>query len=217
MNKVGFHSRFKRIGTVILPNFSGTRVQMMPIIIGDRRSLPSFLRHYEGAVNRLFEITDYEAHGKVGYLTIDERIVHKGMTLRTPGMHVDGAGHSAGGSGSGPHSAGANGMILVVKPFRSCKAWNQFFEGQPGDNGDCEHLRSQANAGSFLTPEIAYWVEPLCVHESMPMQETVQRQLLRLSMPNNGVWYKSYTHNPLGVVAAGPIIDDERPQMSHQS
>ena len=111
-----FHSNIVRLGEVAFPRFSGTRILMMPIILGDMDSIPQELAHYKPLLSDLFAMQPYE--GEVGYITIDEKAVEPGKTHRRRGIHVDGfepssaadkmiaSGSWAGGDGSGSWGGG---------------------------------------------------------------------------------------------------------------
>jgi hypothetical protein len=188
---------------------------MMPIIMNDINSLPAALSRYKRAVAGLFNMS-YVKKG-VGYLTIDERDLSSGESLRRPGLHVDGIyKDGAGGWGGGAPWAG-KGMITVSNPA-GCRAWNQTFNGWPKSEGECEHLHSQAHPESATTlqPNTAYWMNPLCVHESLPMEDQTERGFMRLSMPSHAPWFVGYTRNPLGVQPTGPILPRRSFQKSEE-
>ena len=84
-----FQSKFIEVGDILLPRFSGTRVMMMPITLGDLNSVPDELAHYLPTLKQMFDAHP-KHHGQVGYLTIDEKTVKKGKTHRRAGKHVDG-------------------------------------------------------------------------------------------------------------------------------
>lgn len=156
--------------------------------------------------------------GQVGYLTIDEKMVEPGETHRRRGLHVDGvyangAGGWSGGSGGGGWGGGdAPGMkatgMLTVSSVSGCRAWCQDFKGWPGAEGECDHLSDQCQDEScaVLSPSVAYWLDALCVHESLPMKARTPRQFVRLSLPSTAPWFDGYTENPLGVKPTGPIL-----------
>ena len=224
-----FISTFKEMGEVNLPEFAGTRVMMMPIILGNIESVPDTLEDYKDVLEAMFDMQDH--HGKVGYLTIDERELSPCETLRRGGAHVDGlssdlqgAGPWGGGYGGGGKnhpddspepfvpsfdlgSGYGTGMLTVSNPA-GCKAWKQEFEGWPGPDGECDHLRDQfeEDNATLLKENTVYWCDPLCVHESLPMTRHTKRQFLRLSMPSPAPWHEGYTENPLGVKPTGPIL-----------
>jgi hypothetical protein len=198
------------LGPVGLPKFSGTRVMMLPVLIGDGNSLPGYLSKWDSAFDELSLLARPEVQGKVGYLTIDERVVEPGNTLRRSGLHVDGWWHGNpgawGGGDDGGGTWGRNGMITVSTPA-GCRAWSSGMIGEPEDEGECEHLRSQFSeeSGVVLPAGMAYWFGPMCVHESLPMTQRTERQFVRLSMPSKGPWFDGYTEN-LMVQPTGPIL-----------
>jgi len=196
-----FASEFHQLGEVNFPRFTGIRVMMMPIVIGDRYSIPEMLDGYYSTIDRLFIFCKGDVFNKVGYLTIDEKEVLPGATHRRSGLHVDG-GKDRGWGGGG---YAFNGMI-TASSVEGCRAWNQMVDGEVGDEGSCDHLRDKLNGDGFVfTPNTAYWCSPYCVHESMPQAQAVKRQFIRLSMPSDCPWHEGYTENPLGVMPTGPI------------
>jgi hypothetical protein len=214
-----FTSTFKRLGEVQLPVFAGVRVMMMPILIGRADSVPDSIGDWRPVLSGLFE--KFPKHeGEIGYVTIDEKHLAAGQTHRRAGLHVDGvfqggAGGWGGGSPGGPWASKSSGMVLVSSPA-GCRAWNQKFEGEPGPEGECDHLRDQLkDEGTILEPGVAYWCGGLCVHESMPQRKRTKRQFLRLSLPSKAPWFEGYTENPLGVKPAGEILP-RRPFMDYQ-
>jgi hypothetical protein len=210
-----FDSVFKHVGETNLPNFSGTRIMMMPIIIGDLNSIPKELSHYQEGLNKLFSFTDPKHHGQIGYITIDEKQVLAGTTHRRSGLHVDGVYDGKCGSwGGGGWGSVGNGM-LTVSSIPGCKAYNQSFDGEIGRDGECDKIANQCEAAKSTIFEAGqvYWVDGLCVHESLPLSQTTNRQFVRLSMPSTAPWFKGYSENPLGIKPTGPILS-RRKQMN---
>lgn len=200
-----FTSKFHKVGSIALPKFSGTRVMMLPIIIGDSESLPDFVAHYKSAAGTLFGMSPAHA-GQVGYLTIDEKIVQPSQTHRRAGMHVDGGEGRGWGGGGRPWASNATGM-LTVSSHPGCRAWAQEFSGEVGDEGSCGHLRDELlSNGTVLGAGEVYWLDGMCVHESIPQPASVNRQFVRLSLPSEAPWFEGYTENPLGVLPTGPIL-----------
>lgn len=213
-----FQSNFSKTCRVSFPNFSDIRIMMMPIVIGDISSIPNSVGKYDvgsykSMLQTLFKECPDEYLGKVGYLTIDEKKIKKGESHRRGGLHVDGWKGSDGWSGGSSWSNSGNlyGMLLASSKV-GCQAWNKTFIGAPGDENSCEHLRDQATPeeGVLMEENTAYWCGGSCVHESIIQNEDVDRQFLRLSMPNNGHWYVGYTENPLGIKPSGKIINQKR-------
>jgi hypothetical protein len=201
-----FNSDFKKVGELTLPSFTGTRVMMMPIVIGERYSLPFILRRYRTTAMRLFSMTDPAHLGQIGYLTVDERTVNAGSTHRRAGMHVDGGSAAAWGGGPSGPWANSTGM-LTVSSYVGCRAWKQLFKGEVGEEGNCEHLFDELDSpGTILEAGSVYWLGGLCVHESLTQPEKINRQFVRLSLPSDAPWYEGYTENPLGVMPTGPIL-----------
>jgi hypothetical protein len=75
----GFTSVFQRVGKVALPHFTGIRIMMMPVVIGNLSSVPSSLNDWKRTLSTLFSLSR-GVDGQVGYLTIDERRVEPGET-----------------------------------------------------------------------------------------------------------------------------------------
>lgn len=203
---------------------------MLPIQLEDIESLPNDLAHYKQTVQELIEISPVKTG--VGYLTIDEKMVKKGNTLRLKGLHVDGIGAddrpdlcvwSAIGTrhyisnlwDEGEKkwmqgAAGIGGMITVSSPA-GCRAWNKDFEGNVKNNGNCEHLRHLFPdlEATVFEADMAYWCNFSCVHESLPMEADTERTFVRLSMPSMAPWYSGYTKNPKGVKPTGCVVGYE--------
>lgn len=204
-----FESKFKELSRVRIPKFSNTRVMMMPIILGDLNSIPKSLSHYLDTFKDLFELTNKDHFGKVGYITIDEKEVNSNETHRRSGLHVDGVFNDSCGSwgGGGGWGSVGNGMI-TVSSYPACKAYNQEFDGTIGKDGECDLLTDQLDESKSKVFEAnrAYWVDGLCVHESLPLKERTKRAFIRLSMPSNAPWFEGYTKNPKGIKPSGEIL-----------
>lgn len=217
-----FDSIFKACYEVKLPEYSGMRIMMMPVIIGNPDSIPEFMKQYRALFESMCGDTTANIHaGDVGYLTVDEKQVKAGKSSRRKWLHVDGAGKETairripGGpvegtvyvSGGRCFGAIGNGMLTVSTPS-GCKAYNQRFIGRWGDEGECEHMRNQCmeSSAKVFEPSMMYWLDGLCVHESLPMQIDTPRQFVRLSLPSDGPWFDGYTVNPTGVNPSGPIL-----------
>ncbi len=201
-----FESKYEKRGLFKFPAYTGLRIMMMPVVIGEPSSLPDKYDDWRRAFRELSDFA-FEHEGRVGYLTIDECRVGTGETQRRPGMHVDGVGGWGGGGswGGGSGARGGTGMIVAAS-CNGTRVWSQSFDGEPGRDGDCEHLRSQlSGSGETLKPGVAYWCGHLCVHEAVPASAPGPRQFVRLSLPSNAPWFHGYTCNPL-VRPTGPIF-----------
>jgi hypothetical protein len=179
---------------------------MMPVRLDDADTVP--IETWRKPFADLVKLSPVKRG--VAYLTIDEAIVKAGETHRRPGLHVDGIGPDgkAAGWGGGGGGYGSSGMILAASEL-GCRAWKQDFDGYPGPNGDCAHLRGQTERSHggmlLLHAEEVFFCGPLTVHEALPMVKDTRRSFVRLSMPNDCPWYEGYSRNPLGVEPTGPI------------
>lgn len=201
-----FYSTYRKIWNyepLKFPEFSGTRIMMMPVELGSTLGIPE---NYHAFVRKLFDVMESRFFGQVGYLTIDERDLQPDETLRRRGLHVDGYYHGrcgAWGGGGGWGSVG-NGM-LTVSSTPHCRAYLGELKGKPGPEGECDHLVLPNNGEIFEAGHI-YWVDGACVHESLPVAEKTRRQFVRLSMPSNGPWFEGYTENPAGIMPSNDIL-----------
>jgi len=202
MKENKFRSWFEEKGEVSLPQYSGVRVMMLPIVLGVMESIPKSIENWKGNLSNLFSICGNK--GKVGYITIDEKTVKAGEAHRRGGLHVDGV-YRNGPGGWGGGLWGSSGM-LTVSNVEGCRAWSQEFKGSPGSEGECDHLSEQLGEPILFKKNTVYWCDGLCVHESIPMIKDTQRQFVRLSMPSSAPWFEGYTENPLGVKPTGPIL-----------
>lgn len=205
-----FQSKFMYLGMVGMPAYSGIRVMMMPIILDDMMTIPDKLKPYWNLIHSMFGLMNKEHRDKVGYITIDERVVKAGETHRRAGLHVDGVYRGEAGSwGGGDGGWGAPGTgMLTVSNIIGCKAYNQEFDGTIGRDGECDSLAQQCDESkaTLFQSGALYWVDGLCVHESIPMTQTSKRQFVRLSMPSKAPWFEGYDVNPRGILPSGPVL-----------
>ena len=197
-------------GVIELPKPSNIRIMMMPFMFRDvRGSLPGNLQAWVGPLEEM--IGDRESELDVAYLTIDEAFVKRGEHHRRPGLHVDGAGGWGGGTW------GTSGMLVTASHF-ACRAWNQDFEGEVGDEGDCEHLRPQLREDAIidLIPGQFFHLNRTAVHETFVMPEDALRQFVRISEPNDSPWFANYTPNPTGVEPLGEILPSREKEMGYR-
>lgn len=203
-----FASTFRKIwnhSPIEFPEFSGSRIMMMPVELGSLKGIPS---QYHGLIMNLYNVMESRFKGMIGYLTIDEQELEPNETLRRGGLHVDGYYHGkcgAWGGGGGWGSVG-NGM-LTISSTPHCKAYLGMFDGEPMAEGECDHL-TVPNDGELFEAGHIYWVDGACVHESMPVEKNTKRQFVRLSMPSNGPWFEGYTENPAGVKPSNEILPE---------
>lgn len=198
-----FESVFEKRGGVTFPKHMGIRIMMMPVRLEDPETWPDSLKGYQGMLGDLVGLSSCQEG--TGYLTVDERILEAGETMRRPGRHVDGV-YRGGVGGWAPEGPWAGGGMLTASNVVGCMAWRGRFEGAPGDEGGCDHLRDLGTEHELLEAGIAYWLDGLCVHESLPMKQRGPRSFVRLSMPSDAPWFEGYTENPLGVKPNGKVL-----------
>lgn len=183
---------------VDFPPFTGLRIMMMPVRLGDLTGVPE---QYHALVEQLYGHTEHRWHGHIGYLTIDERTLVAGETMRRPGLHVDGYYQGSFGVwGGGPGPGGGWGSVgngmLTVSNTSHCQAWLGAVYGEIGPEGEADKLNLRTAKPVLFEPGQVYWLDGGCVHESLPVREPVDRVFVRLSMPSSGPWFEGYTENP---------------------
>jgi hypothetical protein len=76
-----------------------------------------------------------------------------------------------------------NGGILLVSDVVGCRAWEGVLDGEYGEGGSCEHIDvSQMN--TFKMKENVVYLGNHFIHESIPVEKTTNRTLVRLTLPN---------------------------------
>lgn len=125
------------------------------------------------------------------WMTVDERLVRAGESQRKPRPHVDGRFNIKatkwGGGGGWNHSCNlvptVRTPVIVAASVAGCRAWEGQFEGTPTEEGDLSHIADQLGEGVILPPNHGFLLSGDCVHESMPMEQDVQRTFLRIALP----------------------------------
>lgn len=200
-----FSSTCQHIGGVSLPQFQGHHIMMLPVILGDCGTVAHLGVYWQRTFKQLCALWPKHT-GQVGYLTLDEKLVKAAATHRRRGLHVDGVFRGAAGSWGGGSWGGIGNGMVTVSNVPGCRAFPQDFVGCPGPEGECDHLADQTkNPVTFGAGQV-YWVDGLCVHESLPQAADVKRQFVRLSMPSHGPWFEGYTESPIGIKPTGPIL-----------
>jgi hypothetical protein len=191
-------SKFQRFCAFTLPSFAGDQLYMHPIELDGPLVLPAALEHWIGAIDRLLKWSPIRKG--IAFVTIDQRRIEGGTSHRRPGPHVDGnfifdwggGGWLTGENGRvlGPEDhrrqyCSPGGGFLIASDFEGCRAWIGEFDRAPLQGGNCEHIKNQlADAYSFiLKPNVAYWGNSTGVHESLPLRESFNRSLLRITLP----------------------------------
>ena len=212
---------------VHFPDPSDININMMPFVMVntfEETKLPDYLRQYfEQVVNQCI-LRDEQ--GKIGYLTIQESFVEKGLSQRRPGIHTESPGvlMLKGGNGQLDHrlyhfswGQGAcsirqvlkGGIYMASSVPNSCRIWNCQIrrpEGNSpdvvGEHGDIEHLRPfLPSSCETMDANTVYWLTDRTPHESLPLTKGTYRQFFRLVTSQVSAWFEDHsTKNPLGVV-----------------
>lgn len=130
------------------------------------------------------------SHG-IAHMTVDEKIVERGMSQRRPKPHVDGCfipeqmywGHDPGWLHYCNHIPISRMPVIVAASVAGCRTWRGVFDGQPSSCGDLSHIRDQLGDGEMLPANIGYLLSPDCVHESMVFDRPTKRTFLRIALP----------------------------------
>lgn len=187
------------------PEYSGLRCLMMPFIQGEPDSVPDDYAAYRGIVS-----TTFLNKGDVGYLTIDESPVAKGVPHRGARAKFGRAVHTeAGLRPEGKFGWGWSRttnvwlerdvqVLLANNLSDSCAVWDVEHEAtsRDGDIGDQAHLYPYEDATLMQAGEV-HRIGILTPHESLPVQADFERQFLRIV--GSGVHGREpyFTVNPL--------------------
>lgn len=199
-------SKIKEIGEIKFPKFSKADLYMYPIDLGAKKVvLPKNLTRFNKSINEMLKQSPIKSG--IAFVTIDARIVEKETTHRRGGPHVDGnfifswPGSDDEG-GSGGWLTGVKGRILSPKNHKlqycnkkggmliaathsACKAWIGKYKARPKQGGNCAHMKKQLNklTNVLLKPNVVYLGNSTCIHESLPIENTIKRTLIRITLP----------------------------------
>lgn len=189
-------SKSKMIKKMSLPEWKGDRVYMHKFDMSN----PQMPVGYERWNSTLKEIvSESPIKSGMAYITIDEKIVKSGETHRRGGAHTDG-NYLFGWGGGGGWLTGEDGRflprdkhveqycsdkggMLIISSYKACKGWNGDINGEPNQGGDCSHLDLSNMENYELDSNTLYWGNSTFIHESLPVDEDIKRQLVRLTLP----------------------------------
>lgn len=194
--------------TINFPEFTGTRCLMMPFIQGEPESIPEQYSAYYDII-----AYNYFVKGDVGFLTIDESPVVKGLPHRGARAKFGRALHTeaglrpfsgkyvwgGGGWGSSPNvTLDKNTNILLANNLNdSCAIWDatHFDTSLDGDIGDQTDKYPYEDATFMQAGEVAS-IGILTPHESLPVDKDFNRQFIRIM--DSGVHGREsyFTMNP---------------------
>lgn len=192
----------KELYEVQIPEYTG-EIKMLPFNLESLTEIPKLFRE-------LIEIMIDCLPTKKGiaYLTVDGRVIEEGISHRRGGVHIDGNylpelcgwGGSGGGGGNG-WKVGEGGRILsskehkesyetetggmlITSTYPASKGWNGVFEGNPYVGGDCTRIKG-LDEGFVLQPNKVYYGNSQFLHESLPIDKTIHRTLVRITLPKD--------------------------------
>jgi hypothetical protein len=195
---------------ITFPKFKGIRCLMMPYTQGDPESIPPPYRMgYESILASVFV-----KRGDIGFLTIDESRVIKGMPHRgthakhgralhtEAGRHPDKVyGWGDGGGWGKKHSVTLDRdvkVLLANNVDKSCAIWETEHLDTSLD-GDIGHLSEQYpyEQAVFMLAGEVHEIGILTPHESIPVTHDVSRQFLRIVSSGVHGREQYFTENPL--------------------
>lgn len=190
------HSQARAIGIVQFPEFMAAQVYMHECCKG--KSLIGIPEQYQPMINEMLEKANIP-DGHRFFVTIDEREVQANEAHRRGGAHIDGnylyswqGGWLNGVPGRTltpeqhklQYQDNLGGGMLIASNYPGCDGWVGEIDGIAGQGGSCEHLRDQFDKLEMfrLSPSTIYMTNSTFIHQSMPLDKPVKRQLLRLTL-----------------------------------
>lgn len=185
----------KELYPVSIPQHEG-EIKMLPFDLSNLEAIPA---KFKSLVSKMIEFLPIKQG--IAYLTVDGKLVEKGKTQRRGGAHTDGnylqEGDWGGGGGNG-WKVGGNGRsltpaehklsyesetggMIITSNYPACKGWNGIFDGKPNTGGDCSHIK--LDTGFMLKPNTVYYGNSQWIHESLPIDQTTHRTLVRITLP----------------------------------
>jgi hypothetical protein len=203
-----FSSKIIPVGHVKFPSiWTQGELYMHPIDLAQSLALPDRFNVFSEAVKTMLEHCPVKTG--TAFVTIDQKTVQPGQSHRRGGPHVDGNfifdwGNGDGGGngwltgGMGRYLppekhllqyASPTGGLLIASSFQACSAWLGTFNGIPLQGGNCEHLVDQLKTKQklLLQENVVYLGNSTCVHESLSVHQTVNRTLIRITLPHKEI------------------------------
>lgn len=177
------------------------RVLDMPIKFpGSNYRIPKELSHLSSLILKIVShehLINDQIDNYYCYLTLDKRIVTKGMTTRKSGIHVDGfQGARLGEKLPVDHSyiiANNNPTIFYNHEFKVNKSWDKnchnYFEGF--------EKQKQENLAITYPNNTVLLMDAYCLHEAPLVEEELFRTFLRLSFTVREFDRLGNAHNPM--------------------
>ncbi len=191
-------SKINEIKKINLTGLPIANLYMYEIDSNEKINLPNNFKSYENAIKNIVSSVNIK-EGKF-YVTIDTKVVKSGRTHRRPGKHVDGNYIFAWGGGGGwlvgkdgkylnekqhemQYCNNKKGATLIISSEIGCKAYKGVFKGKPLQGGNCEHINT--DEGFLLKENTLYLMNSTCIHESIKINETKKRVLIRITLPES--------------------------------
>lgn len=192
-------SHARALNPVSFPIFELAKVRMAPTLAKDIDQVVP--KSYGALAHQLVCDANLDPEMKL-FVTIDEREVLMGTQHRRGGLHIDGQFLFSWGGGGwlngvpgrmlspdqhrAQYQSNLGGMVIASN-YYGCDAFLGEVKGIPGQGGDCEHLRDTLDTMERISmePNRAYLTNSMCVHQSLPLDATIKRQLIRLTLDHN--------------------------------
>lgn len=223
------HIAFTACRSVEFPEPSGININMMPFVMGDRKTLPRELQPYYDMIISMCPIAE-EEKGEVMYLTVQESVVKKEETQRRPGLHIEApsasARHQSGDFVAGlEHRWGMGmafspderkgGLYIASNMNNTTAVWDALVDTKLGAvdfHGGIDHLRPYIGKGKKLPAGLLVWLTDHTPHEALPQEKDGYRQFFRLVTGDISVWFAAHsTPNPkVPVPSYVKIIGDSK-------
>jgi len=183
-------------------------INMMPYIIGlEETTIPKKYHRYLKMISECN--VSILLNGTIGYLTIQESFVKKGMCQRRPGLHVEAPRIECDKDNQvlrqGTHSWGGGllgGIIMGSNIPESLEVYPcQIKDAGISKHGCVEEYRDLLQNRVVNEENKLFHITDHTPHESLPVKRDCVRQFFRLVVGDIDVWYKEHsTENELGIV-----------------
>lgn len=179
-------SKFKEIGNVTFPDFTGERMYMIPFKKGDA------IGRWSKTVEDMISGVHFEGEA---YLTVDQSHVRVGLSQRREGLHIDGNWIKEQKSWSywdtqmwsNPPtwrtSDQLTGGIIVASDCVPTTIYTGTFSGVIGDGGDCSSLDISGCTQHKTENNVAYLGNVCMLHEATKSDVDCDRTFVRIILP----------------------------------
>lgn len=198
---------FNIVNRIYFPEFTGLKCNMMPFIQGDASSLPKEYKPYFSIIE-----SNFLEKGDVGFLTIHESVVEKGLSQRgynsfgiSRNVHIE-VGRTKTGNRWGSSWGGRANTVIEDKTMvlisnsisETCRVWDAMEMANTADGDLSEYIdRYPEQTGVMLQSGEVAKISIFTPHECVPQRVSGQRQFFRIV--GKGVHGREdyFTVNPL--------------------